>query len=404
MAPKDKSASPDWECRKCFGRDGGHFRNNGSKKTCHKCGVTKGACFHANITPKWPSTRGGTGQDKKLQDLDATIKKQADEIARLKGASQGGADSAEVDGGAEDQDAKASLDKAIVSLRKMVAETKAIPAKYAVPGRLVEYEQKLAAATKEREEARPPNARLTSAKQNLSNKERALDKAKATKTAAEKALEEAQEGLAKATESVVSDTEAVAAAKEELSKATELVNGKAVPEIDSAEALLKRLGEFGNFGEHLVAGCNPSKAQALEQALRFVHECANETAVRNGAPAAGTKGGTPAAVQPQGQLAPAAVPGAAAEAATATAGQTTLDHAAAVVEQPAAESDDVVFNGLDVKGFEELLSDESDGEEDAATLKAKNRALKAKGKEQMAAIQAHKKSAKPQGVKKIGGK
>ena len=75
------------------------------------------------------------------------------------------------------------------------------------------------------------------------------------------------------------------------------------------------------------------------------------------------------------------------------------------LEQPAAESEDVVFNGLNVKGFEELLeADDSDGDEDETTAKEKLKALRAKGKEQMAAIQAHKKSAKPQGVRKLGGK
>ena len=77
------------------------------------------------------------------------------------------------------------------------------------------------------------------------------------------------------------------------------------------------------------------------------------------------------------------------------------------LEQPAAESEDVVFNGLNVKGFEELLeADDSDGDEDETTAKEKLKALRAKGKEQMAAIHALRKPAAkgPLGVKKSGGK
>ena len=230
MAPPAGNATPTWECRFCCGKDGNRFRNNGSRKVCYGgCKCAKGACFHDNVKPATPSRRTGgqsakpNDEAKRVRELEAALKKQTAELEKLKNA--GASDNGSVDGGAEDQ--HIIWDKRIKHLRERIALAKVTPSEDAIPGELAAAEAKLVELLRAKEESRPPNARLSSAKSKLAQKEKALDKANAAKSAAEKILAESQQELDKATEAQVEAVEALAAAKADLAAANELVTGKA---------------------------------------------------------------------------------------------------------------------------------------------------------------------------------
>ena len=160
---------------------------------------------------------------KKVRELEAALKKQTAELEKLKNA--GASDNGSVDGGAEDQ--HVVWDKRIKHLRERIALAKVTPSEDAIAGELAAAEAKLVELLRAKEESRPPNARLSSAKSKLAQKEKALDKANAAKSAAEKILAESQQELDKAAEAQVEAVEALAAAKADLAAANELVTGKA---------------------------------------------------------------------------------------------------------------------------------------------------------------------------------
>ena len=294
MAPPAGHTTPAWECRGCYGADGKRYRNNGSRKSCHKCSVAKGSCFHDNVKPSTPSRRSGganakpnSDDAKRIKDLEAAFKKQTAELDKLKNAA-GAPDNVSADGGADDQNI--AWDKRIKYLRDSVALLKNAPSEEARPGALVEAEEKLATLLRAKEEAKPPNARLSSARDRLSQKEKALDKANAAKSAAEKILAEAQEELAKTVEAHTEAVDGVAAAKADLATATELVSGKAPPpEVQSVDELQALLITLGNT---MGAAAHPDDIAEAGRMFAHLQTMLDKTKARDARPEA-TAGGNP---------------------------------------------------------------------------------------------------------------
>ena len=370
MAPPAGHTTPAWECRACYGADGKRYRNSGSRKICSKCGCAKGSCFHDNVKPSTPSRRTGgvnakpnpADEAKRVKELEATLKKQTAELEKLKSAAAGTPDNVSVDGGADDQ--HIVYDKRIKYLRDSVALLKNAPSEEAKPGALVETEEKLAALLRAKEEAKPPNARLSSAKSKLVQREKALEKANAAKSAAEKILADAQEELAKAAEAQTTAVEAVSAAKADLAAANELVTGKAAAAPSEIKSVDELQTLFNQVGETVVAVAHPDKRLALGQLLAQIQTSINESKARDVRPAAAAVG-NPQLPQP-----------------TAEQAQLQLDSVAAENEaggnQLADASLDASMCGLDFSGVEECLDsdEEGDDEDGAKKLKAKFSKLK----------------------------
>ena len=82
----------DWTCKVCTGRDGAAYRNFGDRKSCHKCGITKGACFLAKVEKSsGPATNKAARQafsgqkDSKLQQRETALRRrEADLLKREK--------------------------------------------------------------------------------------------------------------------------------------------------------------------------------------------------------------------------------------------------------------------------------------------------------------------------------
>ena len=71
----------EWLCRSCKGRDGKAFRNHGTRTTCFKCRVAKGACFAGAVGDGrgCPSVSSAEKQklaarDKEVRDLKSQLK------------------------------------------------------------------------------------------------------------------------------------------------------------------------------------------------------------------------------------------------------------------------------------------------------------------------------------------
>ena len=131
-------------------------------------------------------------------------------MAKLKAAANGAPTQGGNVGGDDAPDP--AMERRIAGLRAQISTLKGLDAVDCVPGRLAEYEGRLAEAIKAKDAAKPPSVRLASARNALARNQKSLDKALAAKSASEKILAEAQEALRKSTEDVVSAQEAVAQA------------------------------------------------------------------------------------------------------------------------------------------------------------------------------------------------
>ena len=144
--PRDKE---DWTCKTCDGKDGKKFVNFGSRKSCLRCGLSKGVCFGAKApapnspakpTPAAKPPRAADIVAKRaLEEKRALEKKHALEIKQLQdeltearksapaqGASSLG-DGVHMDLDGEDETTASALTAAVERARDKLAKLKQLP-------------------------------------------------------------------------------------------------------------------------------------------------------------------------------------------------------------------------------------------------------------------------------------
>ena len=60
----------DWTCKTCEGKGGKKFVNFGSRSSCLRCGLSKGACFGAKAPPSAPA-KSSSGARPRAEDIVA---------------------------------------------------------------------------------------------------------------------------------------------------------------------------------------------------------------------------------------------------------------------------------------------------------------------------------------------
>ena len=119
------ASAAKWLCKHCVTREGKPFLNHADKRACHRCNVSKGACFLRDVPNKTtPSTRppsqsvtgqAGGGQNKVIKDLEKQLREQTNLTLKLKEQldGKGGGDEEGDEDMGEDSQAtiKSQLDK-----------------------------------------------------------------------------------------------------------------------------------------------------------------------------------------------------------------------------------------------------------------------------------------------------
>ena len=138
----------DWTCKTCEGKDGKKFVNFGSRSSCLRCGLSKGACFGAKAPSNAPA-KSFSGARPRAEDIvakraleekRALERKHAQEIKQLKAqlsearkpdcaqaasAQSAGGGTMDVDG--EDEPAGSALTAAVDRARDKLSKLKELP-------------------------------------------------------------------------------------------------------------------------------------------------------------------------------------------------------------------------------------------------------------------------------------
>ena len=189
---KDGRKQEEWFCRFCTTSRGECYTNRKGNTSCHSCNYSKDRCFGGKVVPRGergsPSRRvtgrggQGGGAEDKVKALEEKNKKLEEKCKRLE---SGDKDDAADDGApAAKSEASKKLAADIEEQRKVVKFFQDLEGTLnAVPEGLRSAEARLQEMVQQRQEAKPPSARLREAQAAVTRREKAL--ATAEKSVAE---------------------------------------------------------------------------------------------------------------------------------------------------------------------------------------------------------------------------
>ena len=87
LMPRERSTDECY-CGVSWGRGPERYRNNGSRTHCQKCKRRKGDCFYETVKAheSWRKRGGASSESSKLKAAEAKLRKQTEELDKLKAA------------------------------------------------------------------------------------------------------------------------------------------------------------------------------------------------------------------------------------------------------------------------------------------------------------------------------